>query len=174
MDGVSKEKEKTVEELIQELAQERAKNCHLKNLLDKASSEAAHYKRTLSDYKENDKKREQKDEARRKEVDDLRLELDVQTYAKRFVAMGAGEYQAEEIARQMLTGDMESFHENVKSLIADVEKRETDKAIQKFLADRPETYAGNGNMEIEPAAVRFAKQYASRQVVDAGSLQRFE
>ena len=84
------------------------------------------------------------------------------------------EHQADETARLMLTGDMESFNENIKGLISEVEKKETDKAIQKFLADRPETYAGNGNMEIEPAAVRFAKQYASRQVVDAGSLQRFE
>lgn len=171
---MDKNKKPTVEELTAELAQEKAKNAHLKNLLDRALSEKAHFKRVLTDHEEDEKKREQKDEARRKEVNDLRLELDVQTYAKRFVAMGASEYQAEEIARQMLTGDMESFHENVKSLIADVEKREADKAIQKFLADRPETYAGNGNMEIEPAAVRFAKQYASRQVVDAGSLQRFE
>lgn len=171
---MDKNKKPTVEELTAELVQEKAKNAHLKNLLDRALSEKAHFRRVLADREEDEKKREQKEEARRKEVDDLRLELDVQTYAKRFVAMGASEYQAEEIARQMLTGDMESFHENVKSLIADVEKRETDKAIQKFLADRPETYAGNGNMEIEPAAVRFAKQYASRQVVDAGSLQRFE
>lgn len=172
MDGANKEK--TNEELIQELAQERAKNCHLKNLLDKVSSEAAHYKRTLSDYKEDEKKREKKEEARRKEVDDLRLELDVQTYAKRFVAMGASEYQAEEIARQMLTGDMESFHENVKSLIADVEKRETDKAIQKFLSDRPEINAGNGNTEIESGAIRRAKQYASHQAVDADALDQFK
>lgn len=171
---MDKNKKPTVEELTAELAQEKAKNAHLKNLLDRALSEKAHFRRVLADREEDEKKREQKEEVRRKEVNDLRLELDVQTYAKRFVAMGAGEYQAEEIARQMLTGDMESFHENIKNLIADVEKRETDKAIQKFLSDRPETYAGNGDMEIEPAAVRFAKQYASRQALDAGSLQRFE
>ncbi len=171
---MDKNKKPTVEELTAELAQEKAKNAHLKNLLDRALSEKAHLKRVFADREEDEKKREQKDEARKKEVDDLRLELDVQKYAKKFIVMGMNEHQADETARLMLTGDMESFNENIKGLISEVEKKETDKAIQKFLADRPETYAGNGNMEIEPAAVRFAKQYASRQVVDAGSLQRFE
>ena len=171
---MDKNKKPTVEELTAELAQEKAKNAHLKDLLDRALSEKAHLKRVFADREEDEKKREQKDEARKKEVDDLRLELDVQKYAKKFIVMGMNEHQADETARLMLTGDMESFNENIKGLISEVEKKETDKAIQKFLADRPETYAGNGNMEIEPAAVRFAKQYASRQVVDAGSLQRFE
>lgn len=171
---MDKNKKPTVEELTAELAQEKAKNAHLKNLLDRALSEKAHLKRVFADREEDEKKREQKDEARKKEVDDLRLELDVQKYAKKFIVMGMNEHQADETARLMLTGDMESFNENIKGLISEVEKKETDKAIQKFLADRPETYAGNGNMEIEPAAVRFAKQYANRQVVDAGSLQRFE
>lgn len=171
---MDKNKKPTVEELTAELAQEKAKNAHLKNLLDRALSEKAHLKRVFADREEDEKKREQKDEARKKEVDDLRLELDIQKYAKKFIVMGMNEHQADETARLMLTGDMESFNENIKGLISEVEKKETDKAIQKFLADRPETYAGNGNMEIEPAAVRFAKQYASRQVVDAGSLQRFE
>lgn len=171
---MDKNKKPTVEELTAELAQEKAKNAHLKNLLDRALSEKAHLKRVFADREEDEKKREQKDEAQKKEVDDLRLELDVQKYAKKFIVMGMNEHQADETARLMLTGDMESFNENIKGLISEVEKKETDKAIQKFLADRPETYAGNGNMEIEPAAVRFAKQYASRQVVDAGSLQRFE
>lgn len=171
---MDKNKKPTVEELTAELAQEKAKNAHLKNLLDRALSEKAHLKRVFADREEDEKKREQKDEAQKKEVDDLRLELDVQKYAKKFIVMGMNEHQADETARLMLTGDMESFNENIKGLISEVEKKETDKAIQKFLADRPETYTGNGNMEIEPAAVRFAKQYASRQVVDAGSLQRFE
>ena len=171
---MDKNKKPTIQELEQELVQEKAKNAHLKNLLDRALSEKAHLKRVFADREEDEKKREQKDEARKKEVDDLRLELDVQKYAKKFIVMGMNEHQADETARLMLIGDMESFNENIKGLISEVEKKETDKAIQKFLADRPETYAGNGNMEIEPAAVRFAKQYASRQVVDAGSLQRFE
>lgn len=171
---MDKNKKPTIQELEQEFVQEKAKNAHLKNLLDRALSEKTHLKRVFADREEDEKKREQKDEARKKEVDDLRLELDVQKYAKKFIVMGMNEHQADETARLMLTGDMESFNENIKGLISEVEKKETDKAIQKFLADRPETYAGNGNMEIEPAAVRFAKQYASRQVVDAGSLQRFE
>ncbi len=171
---MDKNKKPTIQELEQELVQEKAKNAHLKNLLDRALSEKTHLKRVFADREEDEKKREQKDEARRKEVDDLRLELDVQKYAKKFIVMGMNEHQAEETARLMLTGDMESFHENVKSLIADVEKREKDKAIQKFLSDRPETYGGNGDMEVEPAAVRFAKQYASNQALDTGSLQRFE
>ena len=152
---MDKNKKPTVEELTAELAQEKAKNAHLKNLLDRALSEKAHLKRVFADREEDEKKREQKDEARKKEVDDLRLELDVQKYAKKFIVMGMNEHQADETARLMLTGDMESFNENIKGLISEVEKKETDKAIQKFLADRPETYAGNGNMEIEPAAVRF-------------------
>ena len=108
---MDKNKKPTVEELTAELAQEKAKNAHLKNLLDRALSEKAHLKRVFADREEDEKKREQKDEARKKEVDDLRLELDVQKYAKKFIVMGMNEHQADETARLMLTGDMESFNE---------------------------------------------------------------
>ena len=171
---MDKNKKPTIQELEQELVQEKAKNAHLKNLLDRALSEKAHLKRVFADREEDEKKREQKDEARKKEVDDLRLELDVQKYAKKFIVMGMNEHQADETARLMLTGDMESFNENIKGLIREVEKKETDKAMQKFLENRTEIYAGNGNISVEPSAIKFAKEYAAMQALDTNALDCFK
>lgn len=171
---MDKNKKPTVEELTAELARERAKNAHLKNLLDRACSEAAHCKRVLADREEDEKEREQKDETRRKELDDLRLELEVQTYAKRFVSMGMDEEKAEETARAMLERNEDVFHENIKLLIKEVKHDAQDKAIQKFLESRPEVNAGNGSAEIEPSAIKFAKQYVGRQTVDPNILENFK
>ncbi len=165
---------KTIKELTAELAQERAKNSRLKNLLDRSLSERANLQRALADREENEKKREQRGAELEKEVDNLRMELDVQGYAKKFVAMGMTEKKAEETARMMLSGDMESFNENIKGLIREVEKKETDKAMQKFLENRTEIYAGNGNISVEPSAIKFAKEYAAMQALDTNALDCFK
>lgn len=165
---------KTIKELTAELAQERAKNSRLKNLLDRSLSERANLQRALADREENEKKREQRGAELEKEVDNLRMELDVQGYAKKFFAMGMTEKKAEETARMMLSGDMESFNENIKELIREVEKKETDKAMQKFLENRTEIYAGNGNISVEPSAIKFAKEYAAMQALDTNALDCFK
>lgn len=165
---------KTIKELTAELAQERAKNSRLKNLLDRSLSERANLQRALADREENEKKREQRGAELEKEVDNLRMELDVQGYAKKFFAMGMTEKKAEETARMMLSGDMESFNENIKGLIREVEKKETDKAMQKFLENRTEIYAGNGNISVEPSAIKFAKEYAAMQALDTNALDCFK
>ena len=56
---MDKNKKPTIQELEQELVQEKAKNAHLKNLLDRALSEKAHLKRVFADREEDEKKREQ-------------------------------------------------------------------------------------------------------------------
>lgn len=165
---------KTIKELTAELAKERAKNSRLKNLLDRSLSKRANLQRALADREENEKKREQRGAELEKEVDNLRMELDVQGYAKKFFAMGMTEKKAEETARMMLSGDMESFNENIKGLIREVEKKETDKAMQKFLENRTEIYAGNGNISVEPSAIKFAKEYAAMQALDTNALDCFK
>lgn len=165
---------KMIKELAAELAQERAKNSHLKNLLDRSLSEKANLQRVLADREENEKKREQRGAELEKEVNNLCLELDVQKYAKKFIAMGMTEKKADETSRMMLSGDMESFNENIKGLIREVEKKETDKAMQKFLENRTEIYAGNGNISVEPSAIKFAKEYAAMQALDTNALDCFK
>lgn len=174
MDGVSTEKTKAVEELIQELAQERAENQKMKIMIDRYSSQIAQLKHSLNQMAEADERKNKEDNARESELINMRNEMKIIEFSKQFRKIGMSDKMAEETARAMLNRETEQFDKNIAAFIKEVKKGAEDAAIQKFLADRPETYAGNGNMEIEPAAVRFAKQYASRQVVDAGSLQRFE
>lgn len=171
---MDKNKKPTVEELTAELAQEKAKNAHLKNLLDRALSEKAHLKRVFADREEDEKKREQKDEAWRKEINNLRVELEVQKYAKKFISIGMDEDRAEKTARAMLAKDEEAFHENIEMLIKETKADAQNEAIQQLLSERSEIHAGNGDAEIESAAVRFAKQYIGRQKVDTDTLRYFE
>lgn len=171
---MDKNKKPTVEELTAELARERAKNAHLKNLLDRTCSEAAHYKRVFADREDDEKKREQKEEAREKEIDKLRRELETINYQKEFVEMGMRKEKAEETARAMLEKDEDTFYENIEMLIKETKVNAQNEAVQKFLKSRPEVNAGNGSAEIEPSAIKFAKQYVGRQTIDADVLERFK
>ncbi len=171
---MDKNKKPTIQELEQELARERAKNAHLKNLLDRALSEKAHFKRVLTDHEEDERKREQKDEAREKEIDKLRRELETINYQKEFVEMGMRKEKAEETARAMLEKDEDTFYENIEMLIKETKVNAQNEAVQKFLKSRPEVNAGNGSAEIEPSAIKFAKQYVGRQTIDADVLERFK
>lgn len=136
--------EKKIEELMQELAMEKARSERLKNLLDRANSEAAHCKRLLKDRQEEDGKNEEK--AKEEEIFKLHRELDAVKYSRDFVEMGMKEDKAIETARAFLNGDTETFHDNIASHIEAVKKKEQDKAIQKFLAENHmEVYAGYGD-----------------------------
>lgn len=170
---MDKNKKPTIEELTAELAREKARSAHLKNLLDKVSSEVANYKRTLNDYLEGEKKRAERENAKEEEIRELQRELKAIEYQREFIDMGMNEEKALETARAFLDKDTETFDANMALLIEETKKRAQDKAIQQFLANKPEVKAGNGDAEIEPAAIQFARQYVGRQMVDVEDLTSF-
>lgn len=166
--------EKTLEELTQELVKERAKSERLKNLLDRANSEAAHCKRLLKDRQEEDKKNEEKEKAKEEEIFELRRELDAIKYSKEFIEMGLCEQRAIETARAFLNGDTETFDNNLNLLIKETKKRAQDEAIHKFLAEHHiEINAGAGEATEYSSPEKIALKYTGRQQIDADSLKGF-
>ena len=164
-----KNKKPSIEEIAAELAKEKAHSAHLKNLLDRALAEKAHFKRVLADREEDEKEKEQKEEKNKKEFDNLRMELEIQKYAKKFIAMGMEEERGEKTARAMIERNEDVFHKNLKVLIEKVKHDAQDEAIQKFLESRPEIRAGNG----EPDAEKPFSPYEKIRTVDAEMLRKF-
>lgn len=164
-----------VEELMQELAKERARSERLKNLLDRANSTAAHCKRLLKDRQEEDKNNEEKEKAKEEEIFKLHRELDAVKYSRDFVEMGMKEEKALETARAFLDGDTERFHDNIATHIEEIKKAEQDKAIQKFLTEHHmEINAGTGETTEYSSAEKIALKYTGRQQIDADLLKNFK
>lgn len=133
------------EELVAQLATERANSAKLKNLNDKFSKELAEQKRQLkarmtAEEQEAAAKKEQ-DEALHKEVNDLRSKLARISATKRYMQLGMDEALAEETAKAEIEGDMEQVTLNFKKHSENLTKA----AYQKFLKERPEINAGNGD-----------------------------
>ena len=166
--------EKTIEELTAELVKERARNAHLKNLLDRSNSEAAHYKRTLRDYLENEEKSEKKEKAREMEIYNLHQELEAIRLSKEFEDMGMNKEKAIDTARAMLQKD-DAFYDNIASHIKEVKKAEQDKAIQKFLAENhTEINAGVGEATEYSSAENIALKHVRNINVNENDLENFK
>ena len=135
----------TYEELVTQLATERAEHTRTKNQLNKASSEAAGLKRQLRDKmtaeEQEAEARKEQEEKRQKEFDDMKRELAVIRATKRYLQLGMDETLAEETATAEIEGDMEQVTLNYKKHSEALTKA----AYQKFLKERPEINAGNGD-----------------------------
>lgn len=135
----------TYEELVTQLATERAEHTRTKNQLNKASSEAAGLKRQLRDKmtaeEQEAEARKEQEENRQKEFDDMKRELAVIRATKRYLQLGMDETLAEETATAEIEGDMEQVTLNYKKHSEALTKA----AYQKFLKERPEINAGNGD-----------------------------
>lgn len=164
-----------IEELMQELAVERANVERIKNLLDRANSEAAHCKRVLRDYQADEQKRTEKEKAKDEEIFRLHKELEAIRTSKQFIEMGMKEDKAIETARAFLDGDSDKFHENIESHIRDVKKKERDKAIQQFLSENHrEVCAGNADAVECSSAESAALRHVRNIKVDKESLRNFK
>ena len=97
------------------LAELLAENKRLKRASDKATSEAASYKKQLMDSKSESERaameKAERDAAMREELETLRKESAINKYAKSFVALGYSEKQAMLAAEAQYTGDTDTlFH----------------------------------------------------------------
>lgn len=173
MDEVNREKSQTVEELIEQLARERANNQRLKASLDKISSQIAQYKHRFSEFEKIEEQRKEVEFIQKKELDDLRKQLKIVNYAKKFVEMGMDEKEAERTAGAMLGGNIELFDKSIANLIKKIEKTAENEAIQKLLVDRTEVHAGNGRID-DSSSLTMASQYVSQQLLDVDALERFK
>lgn len=178
--------EPTREELIEKLAaaetratQAEADAKKWKNTSDKTSSEVSNLKKQLTAKmtaeEQLDAAKKEAEEAKEKELNDIRTELSTIRATKRYMTLEMSEEKAEETAKAEISGDMEKVTANIAAHIKEIKKTAAEEAINKFLADRPDIKAGNGDAENVSLAEEKAKQFVPRKshAVNADDLKRF-
>jgi hypothetical protein len=127
----------------------------IKSALDKATSEAAGYKKQLRERMSEEEAKAAKDaEEREKEAEEhakvlaeleqLRAEKVIDQHTTKFMALGYDEKLARETAKAMASGDTELVFNNQAKFIADREK-----ALKaEILKSTPTPPAGDGTKEI--------------------------
>ena len=166
--GIEDENEEgapTVEELMAQLAEERAKSARLQNEKDNASSEAANFKKqlrakmTANEREEAEKKA--RDEAIEKELQDLRNESRINKYSKRFMGVGMDEASATELAG--LIGEIaepDKFFSALDNFVKSTIKKAGEDSVEALIKNNPSIKAGNGDRDGESLAVKKAKELA--------------
>lgn len=134
----------TVEELMAQLASERAEKEKYKNASDKASSEAAKYKKELrSKQTAEEQEAEAKAEADRRrdeELENLRKELNHNKATAAYKAI-----QNEKVVESLIEAVADADHSMIASII-EAEKKAAVKAAQtEWLKSRPQVNTGTGN-----------------------------
>ncbi|MBS4932180.1 MAG: hypothetical protein KH020_12845 [Clostridiales bacterium] len=140
--GNEEENELTLEEVMAELAKERAEKERFKNSLDKATSEAANYKKKL---REKQTAEEQEAEAKREQeenfknyVKGLENRIALSEATERYMGLGMSKEFASETAKLELEGDREAVTVNMNKHMENMIKAKE----AEWLASRPPVNAG--------------------------------
>lgn len=165
----SAENTPSVDELMAELAKERAEKAKLKNSFDTASSELAATKKQLRTKMTAEEQIEEEkrlaDEAKDAEIKELRDKFRVMDYSKRYMGIGMDEKTAESLSEltSELT-DVDKFFSALGKFITASNKSAGENAVQELIKKNPEINAGNGgdsrNSLAEELAVSLGKRTA--------------
>lgn len=156
-----------VDELLAELARERATNAQNKAALDKALKEKGELTKSLrakmsAEEQEAEAKRIA-DEEKDAEIQELKEKFRNMDYTKRYMGIGMEEKDAEELS--VLTGELadpDIFFSTLGKLVQGISKKAEEEAVQKLLRDRPEIHAGSGDSDKNALAKAKAKEAAAR------------
>lgn len=166
----------TYEELVAELAKERAESQKQRNLRDTASKEAAEYKKQLrakltAEEQESIAKQEADaaKDARIKELEEKMAIID-NTAFWGGKSIGMDESLAKQTAEAEAKGDKDKFRELIGKHI----KAVRDSAYQQALKDRPDIAAGHGSADKTTMAEEMAIAAAKRRSgVDENILKHY-
>ena len=165
----STENTPSVDELMAELAKERAEKAKLKNSFDTASSELAATKKQLrtkmtAEEQEQEAKREA-DEAKDAKIQELESKFRTMDYSKRYMGIGMDEKTAESLSE--LTGelvDADKFFSALGKFITTSNKAAEENYRQELIKNNPDINAGSGgdtkNSLAEERAVSIGKRTA--------------
>lgn len=179
--------EPTREELLEKLAaaetratQAEADAEKWKTANDKSSTEAANFKKQLTAKmtaeEQLDAAKKEAEEAKEKELNDIRKELSTIRATKRYMTLEMGEEKAEETAKAEIAGDMEKVTANIAAHIKEIKKVAAEDAINRFLTEHHmDINAGSGDAEKVSLAEEKAKEFAAKKsrAVNAEDLKRF-
>lgn len=158
----------TVDELMAELAKERAEKAKLKNSFDTASSELATAKRQLrtkmSAEEQEAEAKKAADEAKDARIQELESKFRIMDYSKRYMGIGMDEKTAESLSE--LTGQLEDadkFFSALDKFMKSKIKSAGEDAIQELIKKNPEIKSGTGDSEKNALAKEKAKEAAHRR-----------
>lgn len=159
----------TLEELMAQLAQERATNAQNKAALDKALKEKGELTKNLrakmtAEEQEAEAKKAA-DEAKDARIQELESKFRTMDYSKRYMGIGMDEKTAEALSE--LTGeltDTDKFFSALGKFVQAVKKQSSEDAVQAYLKDNPDIKAGSGggtkNSLADERAVSIGKRTA--------------
>lgn len=139
----------SLEELMAQLAAERARNAKLQNEKDTASSEAANFKKQLrqkmSADEQADAAKAEAEAAKDAKIQELESKFRVMDYSKRFMGVGMDETAATELAG--LIGDFAEpykFFSALDKFVKASMKKAGEDSVQALIKSNPSIKAGNG------------------------------
>lgn len=165
----SAENTPSVDELMAELAKEKAEKAKLKNSFDTASSELAATKKQLRTKMTAEEQIEEEkrlaDEAKDAKIQELESKFRTMDYSKRYMGIGMDEKTAESLSE--LTGelvDADKFFSALGKFITASNKAAEENYRQELIKNNPEINAGSGgdtkNSLAEERAVSIGKRTA--------------
>ena len=166
--GSGSEKAPSVEELLAQLAQERATNAQNKAALDKALKEKGELTKNLrakmsAEEREAEAKKAA-DEAKDARIQELESKFRTMDYSKRYMGIGMDEKTAESLSE--LTGDLpdvDKFFSALDKFMKSKIKSAGEDAIQELIKKNPEIKSGTGDSEKNALAKEKAKEAAHRR-----------
>ena len=169
VEGGAENEKPSVEELMAQLAQERAEKEKLRLAKDKANSEAAKYRKSweskTSAEEQEMEARKAADEAKDARIHELESKFRTMDYSKRYMGIGMDEKTAESLSE--LTGeltDADKFFSALGKFITASNKSAGENAVQELIKNNPEIKAGSGadsrNSLSEEKAVSIGKRTA--------------
>lgn len=169
----------TVEELMAQLAQERATNAQNKAALDRALKEKGELtknlrKRMTAEETANEEKR-LADEAKDAEIKELKEKFRVMDYSKRYMGIGMDEKTAESLSE--LTGDLpdvDKFFSALDKFVKAKIKTAGENAVQELIKSNPDIKAGTGSADKNSWVGDVAKELAHQKTgVNTSNLERY-
>lgn len=159
----------SVDELMAELAKERAEKAKLKNSFDTASSELAATKKQLRTKMTAEEQIEEEkrlaEEAKDAKIQELESRFRTMDYSKRYMGIGMDEKTAESLSE--LTGelvDADKFFSALGKFITASNKAAEESYRQELIKNNPDINAGSGgdtkNSLAEERAVSIGKRTA--------------
>ena len=158
----------SVEELMTELAQERAKGLRQKAALDDALKEKGELTKQLrakmsAEEQEAEAKKEA-DEAKDARLQELEIKLRNMDYSKRFMGLGMDENVAEEISG--IIGeipDTDKFFTTLGKFIEGIRTKAAEDTIEKIKKENPGINAGTGSADKNAQAIEMARELAKKK-----------
>ena len=147
--GSSSDVTPSVEELMTQLAQERATNAQNKAALDKALKEKGELTKNLrakmTAEEQADEAKRLADEAKDAEIKELKDKFRMMDYSKRYMGIGMDEKTAESLSE--LTGDLadaDKFFSALDKFVKAKIKTAGENAVQELIKSNPDIKAGSG------------------------------